>query len=395
MSIGTGMNAQQHVSPSSVRLFCLFLAFGATLATGQLFGFTPLIHSSTESLGGGTALGLPIFAAGYALGMLLLGPLAGVFGPRRILFLSLFFGGLMSFVAAASPSVPFLLSTRFLEGLALGGFPPAAFVAATQKVPPKLVLLSNSAMVFGLLGSAGLMGIFSRLLIHYTGWRTVLISYAILLLAASIMAALVSGTHPIPSAPAVPYPTFLAEIRVFAIALSCLCGATVMASFVRINGSIQSGNHANAGLFLVLAIVLGLIALFPVVSKFDPRHRRTVGLAMVLASYLPFGSQSPVSLLSLALATVGATLAVPASIHIVVSSSTRFKPAAISLFTASLFAGGALSGLFTTGIIHTGNNIFSYLLVLVCLVCLLVSTFLSITISQSGRRAGSSAPTTR
>ena len=168
-----------------------------------------------------------------------------------------------------------------------------------------------------------------------------------------------------------------------------------MASFVRINGSIQSGNHANAGLFLVLAIVLGLIALFPVVSKFDPRHRRTVGLAMVLASYLPFGSQSPVSLLSLALATVGATLAVPASIHIVVSSSTRFKPAAISLFTASLFAGGALSGLFTTGIIHTGNNIFSYLLVLVCLVCLLVSTFLSITISQSGRRAGSSAPTTR
>ena len=348
-------DVEARTSPS-VAGYCTFLGVAATLATGQLFGFIPLIPHIAEDLGDRSKLGLPLFAAGYALGMLLIGSLAGRFGARRVLIVCLAAGGVASAATALAPDVGTLLVLRSVEGIVLGGFPPAAFVASAQKVPPARILHANSAMVFGLLGSAGVAGLVSTGLLTVTGWRGAMSVYAVLLLAGSAVAAVQGGIAPGRRSDVHPYRLLVSEIVNGPVALSAAVGAVVMATFVTVNSAVQQGEEAVVGLVLVLVLVLLLIAAASRIVRCPAEIRRLVGFGTTLAGAALLWFVDGGELVALLLVTVGATVTVPASIQLVVAAARRSVPAAVAIFTASLFVGGALAGLSAPGLVRVAAH---------------------------------------
>ncbi|BCJ46170.1 hypothetical protein GCM10010168_51190 [Actinoplanes ianthinogenes] len=334
-----------------IAAFCVFLAAAATLATGQLFGFLAFVPQLTERFGSAVKLGLPLFAAGYAVGMILLGSLAGRLGARRVLVVSLAAGGVLSLVTSLAPHVSVLLGLRFAEGLVLGGFPPAAFVASVQRVPQQKILFPNSAMVFGLLGSAGAAGLAARGLAATVGWRGGLVVFGLLLLVVAGVAAVQRGIAPGRPSPVHPYRLVGVELAGPEVLFSAACGMVTMATFVTTNGAAQKGPHPIAALLIVLGAVLTLLALAKLIVRRPADLRRIVGLVLTLAGAAVLHLSEDQVLVALALATVGATLTVPASIQQVVGNARKAIPVAVASFTCSLFVGGALAGLAVTGLV--------------------------------------------
>ncbi|NLU83437.1 MFS transporter [Rhodococcus sp. HNM0569] len=352
--------------PTSVRPvagFCVLLAVAATLATGQLFGYLAFLPQLKERFGDEAGLGMPLFAGGYALGMIVLGSLAGRLGARQVLVASLALGGLLSIVTACAPDISLLLGLRFAEGLVLGGFPPAAFVASVQRVPKEKILFANSAMAFGLLGSAGVAGLASHGLASTVGWRTGVVVYGALLLGAAGIGFLQSGIAAGQRGPVHPYRLVAIELTGSEVAFSAGCGALTMATFVTANGLAQQSPHSIASLVVVLTIVLTLLALAKHIVRRPADLRRTLGLVLTLSGAVVVLFADSHVLAALSLATIGATLTVPASIQQVVVGARRAVPVAVAVFTCSLFVGGALAGLVVTGLVDFEISTLALLLV--------------------------------
>lgn len=332
--------------------FCLFLALGATLATGQLFGLISMLPEVSRSFGEVAVLGLPLFAAGYATGMVLIGSLSGQLGAKRVLVGSLGGGALLSVACSWSSSAEVFLLFRFAEGVVLGGFPPAAFVATTQRVRPEHRLLPNSAMVFGLLGSAGLAGLISRVMAVSIGWRSGLVVYGVLLLMAAALASRVKGLQPgAPGQAPHPYRLVPGEAFSWEGLFSGACGAFTMAAFVTTNALALRGDNATFALVVVVCSVLLVLSAAKAIVKRAPDARRALGLLLVCSGVWLRLSWPQGIVCALAIVTVGATLVVPACIQQVVLSARRSVPAAVACFTCMLFVGGALSGLAMSGIV--------------------------------------------
>lgn len=352
--------------------FCMFLGIAATLATGQLFGYLGFVPKLAEEFGEGVTLGLPLFAFGYALGMILIGSLAARFGSRKMMIISLGIGGIVSVTAAFSTSLPMLLTLRFCEGAILGGFPPAAFVASAQKIPPKKILFANSAMAFGLLGSAGIAGLVTRILTATLNWRTGLAIYGILLLLAGLAALMQTGLAAAKPEVGFPYRYFNREIANKELLCSVFFGAVTMAVFVFVNNTAQRSPVSLAALILVVVVVLVVLGLSKRIVVCAIDARRFAGLGFTLFGLLIFTVWNGALLPALCLITIGATLTIPASIQNVVMNAKKAIPVAVALFTCSLFIGGALVGMSVTGIVQIQAD--TVLIVLDCFTALAFAT---------------------
>lgn len=389
MSAGPGVTKKVPLSvDTNIGGFCVFLAFAATLATGQLFGYLAFLPRLSEHFGDGAALGLPLFAGGYAMGMIAIGSLAGRLGARRVLVASLAAGGVLSVLTAFTPNIALLLGFRFVEGLVLGGFPPAAFVASVQRVPREKILFANSAMAFGLLGSAGLAGLISHGLASSVGWRGGLVVYGLLLLCAAATAHLQSGIAAGQLVPVHPYRLVAIELVGSEVAFSAACGAMTMATFVAANSLAQKGPNTIAPLVIVLVIVLLLLAMSKQIVQRTADLRRVLGLSLTLCGALVLLISEEQVLVALALVTIGATLTVPASIQQVVLGARKAVPVAVAVFTCSLFVGGALAGLVVTGLVDVKISMLSAMLV-AGLVLAVIGAFVRRSMSNA-RRSGQS-----
>ena len=122
-----------------------------------------------------------------------------------------------------------------------------------------------------------------------------------------------------------------------------------MAAFVTTNALAHGGNNATAALGVVVCAVLGVLCAARVIVKRPPDARRALGLFMVCCGVWLRMWWPPGIVYALAVATVGATLVVPACIQQVIASARKSVPAAVASFTCMLFVGGALSGLAMTG----------------------------------------------
>lgn len=371
---------------NSIAVFCLFLGVAATLATGQLFGYLGFLPELFNRFGQGASLGLPLFALGYAIGMVSIGSLAERFGARNIMVFSLLLGGLSSIISAYSITLPMLLSLRLVEGVLLGGFPPAAFVAANQKVSRQKILFANSAMAFGLLGSAGIAGLFTRLFNSISNWQFGLSIYGCLLLLAAFGAFVQKGINPGDESIIFPYKNFHRELLNFELIRSAFLGSSTMAVFVFVNSAAQRGSHPIAALVIVAAIVLAVLSFSKTFVKYGINARRLFGLILIFLGIVVLTVQSNLILFSLALICMGATITIPASIQSVVVSSRKSVPSAVSLFTCSLFIGGALVGLSVTGIIRLSPQF--VLIVLDVIICAAVFVVLARYLMEVSKRSG-------
>lgn len=345
-----------------IAVFCLFLGAAATLATGQLFGYLGFLPELSQRFGQGVSLGLPLFALGYAIGMVSIGSLAERFGARHIMVMSLLLGGLLSVAIGFSTTLPILLLLRLAEGVVLGGFPPAAFVAANQKVPAQNILFANSAMAFGLLGSAGIAGLFTHLFGPLLHWQLGFIMYGCLLLLAALSAFMQKGIRPGNRKSLSPYKNFRFELRNPELLRSILFGASTMAVFVFVNSTAQRSPHAMFALGIVVVIVLAVLSFSKALIRYRTDSRRLSGLGLILSGVAVITVQPDLVLLALALVCVGATITIPASIQSVVMSAQKSVPSAVAIFTCSLFVGGAAVGMVVTGLLPITATTVVYIL---------------------------------
>lgn len=126
---------------------------------------------------------------GVLFGALFVGPLGDRFGRRRVLVGCCISYGLLSFVAAAAPNLPFLILLRALIGIGLGGFLPNALALAGELAPRGQQSMRTALVGLGITLGGVVAGALSARLMPAYGWRSVFVAGGILpLLVAALLA---------------------------------------------------------------------------------------------------------------------------------------------------------------------------------------------------------------
>jgi MFS transporter, AAHS family, 4-hydroxybenzoate transporter len=127
---------------------------------------------------------------GAAIGALLFGPLADLFGRKWFMVLAVVVFAIFSFMTAHSASLEELLTYRFLTGLGLGGATPA-FLAMGAELAPKRLRDVFVTVLFASFPAGGLVGsLLSAWLIPAFGWQSVFYVGAVAPLVIAIVLAL-------------------------------------------------------------------------------------------------------------------------------------------------------------------------------------------------------------
>jgi AAHS family 4-hydroxybenzoate transporter-like MFS transporter len=120
----------------------------------------------------------PAFGAGLfglMCGSFLLGPVADMFGRKKVLLLSVLVFGLVTLASAQSQSIGMLVVLRFITGIGLGGAMPTCITLSSEYSPARhrmlLVTLSFSGFTTGL----ALGGELASHVIPAFGWRGLLL----------------------------------------------------------------------------------------------------------------------------------------------------------------------------------------------------------------------------
>src|SRR5699024_7813046 len=114
-------------------------AVTALVVVGQLYAPIPLLTDIGTQLHVSAATAAwvsAIFGFGYAIGMLVAGPLSDTLGRRRIVVAGLVAAAITTGIVALAPTFPVLLISRALQGGAAAFFPPVALAYLTERIAP-------------------------------------------------------------------------------------------------------------------------------------------------------------------------------------------------------------------------------------------------------------------
>ena len=267
-----------------------------------LFGVDLMLSSMPvfgRELGAGvtaTQATLSVFALGFALMHLILGPLADRYGRRPCLFVGLVLFTGASVACALAPSIETLIAARFVQALGAGAGPLIAR-AVIRDVYGAEGAGRMMGFVMGLFGVGAIVTpILGGLVVDALGWRAnfyVAAGYGALLLAAS--AALLPETMPAHAPGAVlarfgrGFGTLLADRRFIVVtAGGCLIAS---AMFTWIAGSsfvVQSvfGHSATVHGLVYAATVAGFVAMSLFSARLAPRlgSYRLLAIGSVVAA---------------------------------------------------------------------------------------------------------------
>lgn len=179
---------------SEKKRFKLVIILGALTAIGPLSidmylpGFKAIAHDLQTSMSS-VGLSLTSYFIGYSLGQLLYGPLMDRFGRKYPLVLGLVLYAVSTFLCAVSPSITWLIGSRFL--LSIGG---CAGVVASRAIVRDFFNVKESAKFYSslmlVMGLAPIIApLFGGIITVYFGWRYIfllLLLFTILLLAATL-----------------------------------------------------------------------------------------------------------------------------------------------------------------------------------------------------------------
>lgn len=133
-----------------------------------------------------STLSVSVTTMGLAVGLLVFGPVSERFGRTRLVHLSLSCATALSVLCALSPSWPWLLVGRGLQGIALAGLPAVAVAYLTEELHPELAGRAAGLYVAGnaIGGMAG--RVIAGFLDELGGWRWAVGGIALLALGCTL-----------------------------------------------------------------------------------------------------------------------------------------------------------------------------------------------------------------
>ncbi|MGY8666039.1 MFS transporter [Bradyrhizobium sp. UFLA05-109] len=177
-----GKEAHQVLSPSNglARISgALFLAGFATFSL--IYCTQPLLPEFTSDFDVSPAtssLALSLTTGCLAISIVCVGALSETWGRRGLMFLSMAGAAILNLISSAAPTWEFLLATRSLEGLVLGGVPAVAMAYLSEEVPAERLGRAMGLYV----GGTAFGGMIGRVAIgaltHFSSWRTALATMA-------------------------------------------------------------------------------------------------------------------------------------------------------------------------------------------------------------------------
>lgn len=322
---------------------------------GQLYVVLPLAQDLRE-LPGATAATVPlattVFALVYAVGILLLGPLADRFGAHRLMLLSAVAPGIVTAAVAFAPTATWFLAGRALQGLAAAAFTPAVLAYIARTAAPQVRVPLNTAVIGAGLGSAVVSQVAAQLLAPATGLTGVFLVGALAIAAAAAAIAVLLPTDPIPagerpSALAVYHaiPGLLTRPRL--VLLYCT-GLTFLSVLVALYTALAAdGSWSSETLLLIRAsslpavVLAGLLVLR--LGGTSPRTRILTAVTVGVASAALCAVGSTAAVTVGLFAFVGAVaLAAPSVVAEVTHLGAPAVAAAASLYTVTVFGGASL-----------------------------------------------------
>ncbi|WP_170285826.1 MFS transporter [Propionivibrio limicola] len=126
---------------------------------------------SREAMGPVLVSGL----VGLAIGAFSGGPLADIFGRRKVIIGSVLLFGIMSLISAFSPNLTVLVILRFLTGLGLGASQPNTGTLVSEYAPARHRSIFVTLTYCGFTVGAAAGGFLSAALLANYGWESILI----------------------------------------------------------------------------------------------------------------------------------------------------------------------------------------------------------------------------
>lgn len=213
---------------------------------------------------------------GAALGYILSGPLARIFGERLVLILSVALFGVLTLATPLAPSIGWLAGFRLITAVALGGALPAAIGLVVARVSAERIGSATIFVASGLALGGLLGGTFGTALMQSHGWHSLFyLGGALPIVLGLVLAAwLPPRMQDIPASPDIARPAggglLAREVRLRSICLwafSFLIFAEAYALLFWIPILLTGHGHAAGGASFGVAVfsVGGLIANFVLV----------------------------------------------------------------------------------------------------------------------------------
>ncbi|TQN30659.1 putative MFS family arabinose efflux permease [Haloactinospora alba] len=352
----------------------LLLSAGALVATGQMYLPLPLLQLIADSTGGtvqAASWTVTAFAAGYAVGFLVLGPLGPRVGYRGMITLGLGVTAALTLLAGSMPTIQLVLVVRVAQGFAASAFGPAAMAYITRHFPAHRRALAFAVLTSSFLASAVLAQVGAQALGDTQGWRAPFLTSA---LATAVVTGLTGLllTRDVPdrsTRPSAAYRGMLAAattprlIPLFLVALAVLFG------FVGLYAAIQLINPLDVAanpteLLTLRASALPAIVLAPVLmqpfSRVPPGYRLALSVTAA-ALFLVLAALSAPTVGSVALFTVllgcfvlAIALAAPSALHVISANAAHNVSGASAMYSFWLFLGSTASAPVVAGFAPLG-----------------------------------------
>jgi YNFM family putative membrane transporter len=163
------------------RVMIPLLAAAGLAAIAQFSVWLPtasdLARTFPAAAGGATAVGA-VFGLAYAVGALVVGPLADRYGRRPVLLVSLLSLSAVTLVVSVSPTWPIHLGARFVQGLIAVAIPVAGLSWVATSLPPRRRALAAALLTAAWQGANQAGQAYGQVFASF-GWRTVQSSLAV------------------------------------------------------------------------------------------------------------------------------------------------------------------------------------------------------------------------
>jgi len=354
-------------------------AVTALVVVGQLYAPIPLLTDIGTQLHVSAATAAwvsAIFGFGYAIGMLVAGPLSDTLGRRRIVVAGLVAAAITTGIVALAPTFPVLLISRALQGGAAAFFPPVALAYLTERIAPAQRTMALTVTISSFLMAAVVAPLVAAGLAEIGGWRSwFVVSTPALLALAAVNRVVLRADHTTSTSVAVRtallrLPALLRHPRLLGLYLTTL---TVMWVYVGITTLTQLAGPGTATDPAAMQLVrLAVLPTFVFVVLATPLLGRlrgptrlvaalTVATIAVAATSITGG---PVTLaLTLAVTTAGVAVIAPAMVETIgATSPAEQRGAATAVYGCTLFLGASLAAPTATALKPAGFTVGSLVL---------------------------------